>query len=399
MTCTISTRQRSSVISATGFAIVALLSLTAGLAYADTVDIPRLQTAAMHGDVNRQIELAADYFTGRGVPQDEKKAAQWYEKAAEAGDPGAQDQIGFFYQLGIGVRADPQKAVHWYQLAAANGLLGAKVNLGVAYVWGLGVPKNEAFGADLFRQAASKGSGNAASYLGDLYYFGIGVKADQSEAIKWYEKGAKMHSPFASYDLGILYSVSDDHAHDYPKAAVLLRESATQGFVPAMHALAQLVLIHRELAHSSDEALSLLNNAADAGAWKASVMLGIVDRDGMGVTPDDKDAYYHFRIGILQGGEPVQHLIHHDIVTLTAKLGPEQVAALDAAAERWHQQHPQVYSFVFKDGDNRKLFPAYALAAFGDGEHAGRILPRPNLKQPEQPSQTQDNTIADRTRG
>jgi uncharacterized protein len=377
MTFPVSTCLRSSVMSVTGIAVAALLAATTGFASTTDPDIPRLQTSAAKGVVAQQVELAADYFVGRGVPQDEKLAAHWYQRAAEAGDPAAQNQIGYFYQLGIGVPVDKEKAVHWYQLAAANGLMSAKVNLGVAYVWGLGVPKNEAFGADLFRQAVSKGNGTGASYLGDLYYFGIGVKRDQAEAIKWYEKGAKLHSPFACYDLGIMYSVGDDHAHDFAKAAVLLRESASEGFVPAMHSLAQLVLIHPELARSSDEALSLLTQAASAGAWKASVMLGIVNRDGMGVPADNKEAYLHFKIAALQGGEPVQRLFGHDLRSLSAKVGAEQTAALDKAAENWYQQHRRVLSFIFKDGDNRKLFPAFAIAAFSPGEHAGQLIAKP----------------------
>src|SRR5215469_17821474 len=88
-------------------------------------DIPRLQAEAQRGSVRQQIELGAAYFAGRGVPQDEKLAAYWYEKAANAGDPGAQKQIGYFYELGIGVPHDPAMAVRWYERAAASGLISA----------------------------------------------------------------------------------------------------------------------------------------------------------------------------------------------------------------------------------------------------------------------------------
>src|SRR5579863_78361 len=70
-------------------------------------DIPRMQAGAERGSIQQQIELAAAYLAGRGVPRDEKQAAYWYQKAANAVDPGAQQQIGFFYQAGIGVERDP----------------------------------------------------------------------------------------------------------------------------------------------------------------------------------------------------------------------------------------------------------------------------------------------------
>ncbi len=75
--------------------IVVFLPRTAS---ADTTTA-QLQAAAAKGYVSRQIDLAAAYFVGKGVAQNLKLAAYWYEKAAErAGDPDAQNEIGFLYQ-------------------------------------------------------------------------------------------------------------------------------------------------------------------------------------------------------------------------------------------------------------------------------------------------------------
>jgi hypothetical protein len=114
-------------------------------AFARASDISRTQSQAEHGSVAQEIELGAAYLGGKSVPRDEKKAAYWYEKAANAGDPGAQQQIGYFYQNGIGVDRDPERAAKWFERAVAGGLTSAKVNLGVAYVWGLGVRKDPGF--------------------------------------------------------------------------------------------------------------------------------------------------------------------------------------------------------------------------------------------------------------
>ena len=106
-------------------------------------DVPSVQVAPEPRSVNQQIKLAGDYLAGRGVSQDFKLAAYWYEKAAGARDPQAELQIGYFYEAGVGVAKDPARAAHWYQLAASGGSLRAKVNLAIAYLWGTGVPKNE----------------------------------------------------------------------------------------------------------------------------------------------------------------------------------------------------------------------------------------------------------------
>jgi len=146
---------------------VALFAAPSPLRAADP-DIPRLQADAQRGSIRHEVELGAAYFAGRGVQQDEKLAAYWYEKAANAGDPGAQKQIGYFYEAGIGVQRDPAQAARWFQRAVAGGLISAKVNLAVAYLAGLGVKQDTAFAEDLFRQAYAQGNGTAACYLGEM---------------------------------------------------------------------------------------------------------------------------------------------------------------------------------------------------------------------------------------
>ena len=154
----------NSIYSVTLLAVALSLVITARCSSAADVKASQLQAAAEKGYVPQEIELAAAYFAGRGVPQDDKMAAYWYRKAAESGDPDSENEIGYFYEAGIGVSRDPARAFHWYQLAASSGLAVAKVNLGVLYVWGIGVEKNPELAAKLFREAASKGNGTAAAY-------------------------------------------------------------------------------------------------------------------------------------------------------------------------------------------------------------------------------------------
>src|SRR3954462_6306751 len=61
----------------------------------------QIRKRAELGYTEQQIELAAAYLTGRGMPQSFPLAARWYEKAAAAGNPEAENQIGYFYQYGI----------------------------------------------------------------------------------------------------------------------------------------------------------------------------------------------------------------------------------------------------------------------------------------------------------
>jgi uncharacterized protein len=358
-------------------ALSGLLALVSS-GYADTgaeTDVPAVKTAPTPQSVDAEIKLAGDYFTGHGVAQDLTQAAYWYEKAAEAGDAEAQMQTGYLYDAGIGVGRDPVRAVHWYQLAVSGGLARAKVNLAIAYLWGSGVERSEGTALRLLNEAAGKGVGLAACYLGVIYQLGIGVPQDAATADWWYAKGVKLHEPRAEYDLGTLLFVGKNHVHDLRAAANLLRESAAQGYVPAMHSLGLLLVRNPGLTKSADEGVTALDEAACAGEWRSSVILGVLARDGAGVSADASAAYLHFKIAVLQGGGEAAQLVDDDLKNLSAKLSASQVQALDSQAQDWYRHHQVALEFVRKDGENRNRFPAYALAGPEMGAHAAQILP------------------------
>ena len=338
-------------------------------------EVPRTQAGAEKGSVSQEIELGAAYFAGRGVPRDEKRAAYWYEKAANSGDPAAQLHIGYFYQAGIGVTRDPTRAARWFERAVAGGLVEAKIDLGVAYIWGLGVRKDPAFAADLFREAADKHSGAGACYLADLYFKGWGVPRDESKAIHWFEVGAKYHDPVAEYNLGFILSTPEKG--QYAKAAKLLRESAAAGYVPAKHQLGLLATNRPELAASPGENVTLLEEAAADGFWKSSVVLGVLARDGRGVTKNPETAYLHFRIAILQGNADTARLLAKDIRDLSSGLGKAEIESLDSKAAVWMQTHSHPLQFAPLQNHYDRAFPAYALEYPEEGVHAGKLIAAP----------------------
>ena len=350
----------------------------ARLAWAIKPDIPRIQAGAERGSEREEIELGAAYFVGRGVERDEKRAAYWYEKAANSGDPGAQRQIGYFYQVGIGVERDPARAVQWYERAIAGGLVSAKVNLGVAYVWGTGVRKDDTMAAQLFREAAEKGSGAGACYLGDMHYFGEGFPKDAAEARHWYEIGSRLHDSRAEFNLALILSGEQTRA-SHERAAKLLRESAKAGFVSARHQLGLFIVRNPDLANSPGEGIALLEQAASEGVWKSSIVLGILARDGNGVPKDAKVAYYRFRVASLQGGAEAVKLLANDVRILSAQLGGAQIERLDGDAAAWFQNHHVALEFVYEHGEDRTQFPAFALKLPERGKHAGLLIASPPM--------------------
>jgi len=76
---------------------------------------------ARAGNPDAQAYIGAMYNDGKGVPQNYKKAAKWYRRAAERGDGIAQRRLGLMNHVGQGVPQDYVQAYMWYNLASAGG--------------------------------------------------------------------------------------------------------------------------------------------------------------------------------------------------------------------------------------------------------------------------------------
>jgi TPR repeat protein len=66
------------------------------------------------------------YFSGQGVPQDYREAAEWFRKAAEQGEAAAQSWLGSMYSHGRGLPQDYEEAAKWFRKAAEQGHAEAK---------------------------------------------------------------------------------------------------------------------------------------------------------------------------------------------------------------------------------------------------------------------------------
>lgn len=84
-------------------------------------EVALIRPMAEKGVAFAQFNLGVLYDQGKGVPQDNALAMQWYQKAAEQGLPQAQINLGIMYEQGQGVKADYVRAYFWYALADAQG--------------------------------------------------------------------------------------------------------------------------------------------------------------------------------------------------------------------------------------------------------------------------------------
>ena len=155
-------------------------------------DIPFEETLskAKAGDVAAMFNLGVAYDNGKGVIEDDKKAAKWYRKAAVLGNATAMYKLGLMYAFGKGVIEDDKKAVKWYRKAADVGHAKAMVNLGLMYAFGKGVIENDKEAVKWYQKAADVGYVKAMVHLGLMYASGEGVIENDAEAYAWFHVAA-----------------------------------------------------------------------------------------------------------------------------------------------------------------------------------------------------------------
>ena len=92
------------------------------------------------------------------VKQDRKKAATWYEKAANAGNTDAMMILAWWSATGIGCAKDEKRSISWYTKAAKAGVGNAMYWLGVFYARGrMGLEKSTAKAHEMFLNAKKNG--------------------------------------------------------------------------------------------------------------------------------------------------------------------------------------------------------------------------------------------------
>ena len=334
--------------------LVMICTISAG-AKADTTGVAELETKAARGYVKQQLELAADYFAGRGVPKDLAQSAYWYRKAADQGNPAAQVYLGYMYTVGMGVPQDRAEAVRWYRRAGSAGYAEAEVNLAALYLRGDGVKLDIQEGLRLLKSAAEKRDGRADAYLGLASYMGLGGAVDHPAAEGWFKAGVKLHDPEAEFLLASFDGNEPGRVPDLVNEAKLLRLSAAAGYVPALHGAGLLLVNHPDLAQAQKEATNMLLSAASAGYWQSSAALGILARDGRRMPQDQRAAYRWFCIAVLQGGSPAEAYLGTGLQRMARNLADADSIQQEAA--EWRQIHPNHDVFVYANQMNPKYFP------------------------------------------
>lgn len=144
-----------------------------------------LLAKANAGDAAAQVAVGESYAAGRGVAQDCKAAAEWYQKAADKGDVAGQLHLAALYRDGgKGFARDMAQAAAWYQKAAEQGDVGAQGTLGTLYSMGQGVEQSYVEAYYWLDLASAFKGPRQEQYAANRQMIGIHITADELAGIQ-----------------------------------------------------------------------------------------------------------------------------------------------------------------------------------------------------------------------
>ena len=164
--------------------------------------VEALTYAAEGGEPIARWKLGEMYADGVGVPRDDVKAYQYFNRLVEDYDEDAPDQrnrgaisnafvaVGVYCLNGIpntSVRADPERARGLFQYAATTfGDPDAQYNLAHMYITGGGgLAKDKIVALRWLMLAAGKGHRPSQALLGHMLFAGDGVQPQRARGLMW----------------------------------------------------------------------------------------------------------------------------------------------------------------------------------------------------------------------
>lgn len=141
-----------------------------------------VQAEAAKGHADAISTLGWMYELGKGVAEDDAKAASLYRTAIAQGDSFGQWRMGVMIDEGT-AQGSYEEAVALFRQAAAQKSAGATASLGVMHATGRGVERDYEAAMRYYQAAARMGSAHGIEGIGVLYANGQGVERNMNEAL------------------------------------------------------------------------------------------------------------------------------------------------------------------------------------------------------------------------
>ncbi|MBP3717001.1 MAG: SEL1-like repeat protein [Paludibacteraceae bacterium] len=259
------------------------------------------EKAAELGNIKAMKRIANWYSSGTGVPKSDVKAAAWFERAFENADAESQFDLGYRFYTGDGVPKNLSKAAEWFEKAAEKGHAVGQRNLGSCYLEGYGVKQDKQKAAEWFRKSAEQGHAEAQNDLGWCYDKGYGVPQSDVKAVEWYRKAAEQGHGVAQYNIGLNYYNGTGVEQNYEIAKEWFEKSAAQGNKDGQFYLAVLYYAGEGVEQDYKKALDLWLLSAKQGDGNAMYNIGILYLKGHGVEKNEATAVEWIKKATSQG--------------------------------------------------------------------------------------------------
>ena len=181
------------------------------------------------------------YAEGLGVPQDDRRAAEWYKLAAARGDSNAMFALAMFALNDRAGSRDRDASTRWLAAAAKLGHPLAAYDLALLYIEGQMFPQDFGRAAEFLRIAAQAGSADAQYALGTFYKTGRGVPQDARQAAQWWAKAALADNTDAQVEYAIALFNGEGADRNEEAATALFRKAAMRGSAIAQDRLARIL--------------------------------------------------------------------------------------------------------------------------------------------------------------
>ena len=266
---------------------------------------PSLKRRAQRGDAQAQYELAESLIISNDE-EDERKAVEWYRKAAEQGLANAQYHLGVCYANGTGTAVNKPEVFRWYKAAAEQGVVVAQYNLAVCYDKGEGTVVNKSEAFHWYKAAAEQGIAVAQYNLAVCYDIGEGTEINKPEAFRWYKAAAEQGLAVAQYNLAVYYANGKGTEVNKTQAFHWYKAAAEQGYANAQNNLGVCYSNGIGTAVNKPEAVRWYKAAAKQGAANAQYNLAVCYEDGIGTEINKTEAFRWYKAAAEQGDEGAQ---------------------------------------------------------------------------------------------
>ena len=176
-----------------------------------------------------RIGLGLLHHEGTGLPQDDAKAMEYFQAAADENYTEGYYRLGTVYEFAYGVERNYNKAMQYYKSAADFGCSEAMVEIGILTHEGNGTDRDDVKALEWFEQAAAEGDPEGMDDIGFMYENGFAVEKDPEKAMEWYMKAAESGQARAYNNIGVLYCSGTVGDRDYKKGLEYFEKSGAAG--------------------------------------------------------------------------------------------------------------------------------------------------------------------------